>query len=223
MIKVLLPSLGRPHRVRAVYDSYMETKALEDTKLTWVLSQQDAKLQQYFATDLIDDWLVLESEFDTLTKKLNRAAEISKYPDILGFIADDNIFRTNGWDIRVRDALENPGLAYGNDLYQGAGLPTSVFISNVIVQSLGWFALPTSNHMYLDNAWKVLGERLGRLIYLPDVVIEHMHPVVGKGGWDETYSLSNTSERLSKDRAAFEFWVQGEIDLDIQKINEAVK
>jgi len=223
MIKVLLPSRGRPHRVRDVYDSYMDTRALPDTKLTWILSQQDPKLQAYFATDLIDDWLVLESDFDTLTKKLNRAAEMSKYADILGFVADDNIFRTDGWDIRIRDALEKPGLAYGNDLYQGAGLPTSVFISNEIVKALGWFALPTSDHMYLDNAWKTLGERLGRLVYLPDVVIEHMHPVVGKGGWDETYSLSNTSERLSNDRVAFENWANGEIELDIQKINEAVK
>lgn len=221
-ITVLLPSRGRPHRVRAVAESFQETKALEDTKLVWVLSEDDS-VQAYFATDFIDEWIVLDKEYNCLTKKLNAAALIeAQYADILGFVADDNIFGTDGWDIRIRDTLQTAGLAYGNDLYQGQGLPTSVFITSDIVRALGWFALPTSDHMYLDNAWKTLGEGLGRLTYLPDVIIEHLHPVVGKGGWDETYSLSNTSERLTKDREAFENWVQKELQYDIQKINEAL-
>lgn len=219
---VLLPSRGRPKGASAAIASFYDTVSLIDTKIVLILNRDDPELGEYYK--LNEDYITLPDHYNTLTKKLNYGADIlSKESNILGFIADDNRFRTSSWDAYITQALSKPGLAYGNDLYQGQGLPTSVFISTEIYKALGWFALPTSDHMYLDNAWKTLGERLGRLVYLPDVVIEHLHPVVGKGEWDETYMLSNTNERLTKDREAFENWAINEIDYDIQRINEAVK
>lgn len=227
MITVLLPSRGRPEGAKAAIETFNETKSMFDTKIVLVLSRDDPKLMDYMDLGHLN-WMSADYGYDTLTKKLNWAVEtFNRYPqlpdpDIFGFVADDNRFRTEGWDVHIDQALSKPGIAYGNDLYQGAGLPTSWFVSAEIVKALGWFALPTSDHMYLDNAWKTLGERLERLVYLPDVVIEHMHPVVGKGVWDETYSLSNTNERLTKDREAFENWVQKGIDQDVRKVIEAV-
>jgi len=43
-------------------------------------------------------------------------------------------------------------------------------------------------HMYLDDFWKRLGTDLGALAYLPDVVIEHVHPDAGKAQRDEGYT-----------------------------------
>lgn len=223
MIRVLLPSRGRPHRIPEVYKSFIETATLKSTKLTILLNQDDPTIDDYLKNMPVFS-RTMDARFDTLTKKLNEGAFWYYFrSEILGFVADDNIFRTKGWDEKITEALSRPGIAYGNDLYQGEGLPTSVFISTEIVRALGWFALPACDHMYLDNAWKILGERLGRLVYLPDVVIEHMHPVVGKGGWDETYSLSNTSERLSKDREAFENWLAHGVNIDVRKVNEALR
>jgi hypothetical protein len=127
------------------------------------------------------------------------------------------VFRSKGWDRRIAEALATPGIAYGNDLLMGADLPTAVFMSSVIPRALGWFALPTCNHLYIDNGWKTLGQRLGCLRYLPDVVIEHMHPLGGKAPWDATYDHGN-GPNIEHDRLAYAEWAAGPIEADLARV-----
>ena len=65
-------------------------------------------------------------------------------------------------------------------------------------------------HLYLDNFWKKLGEDLGSLTYLEDVIIEHMHPVAGKAEWDEGYVAVNAQEVYSADALAYRNYIQSE-------------
>jgi len=83
------------------------------------------------------------------------------------------------------------GIVYGNDLLQGEMIPTAVFMTADIVKALGYFCPPTLLHMYLDNSWKDWGQGADCLRYLPDVIIEHMHPGTGKGSFDSVYAESN--------------------------------
>jgi hypothetical protein len=65
-------------------------------------------------------------------------------------------------------------------------------------------------HLYLDNFWKALGEDLGNLAYLPQVIIEHLHPVAGKAEWDEGYRAVNAQEVYSFDRLMFDNYIKSE-------------
>ena len=134
-------------------------------------------------------------------------------PRYLASLGDDHRPRTADWDLRLIEAIEAnraPGWAYGNDLFAGPALPTAWVVSAELVHALGWLMLPGCEHMYVDNAVKALGEATGRLAYVPGVVIEHMHPLADKAGWDETYRASNSEQRYAADGAAFEAWRRGE-------------
>ena len=55
-----------------------------------------------------------------------------------------------------------------------------------------------------------MGSDLGRLKYLPDVIIEHMHPDAGKGIRDAGYDECNSPERWSKDGQRLEDYLRNE-------------
>jgi hypothetical protein len=88
----------------------------------------------------------------------------------------------------------NAGLAYGNDLFQGEQLVTSPFIRADIPRRLGWYGLPAVEHLFVDNAWGDIGRGLGVLRYMPEMVIEHLHPLAGKAEWDEGYERANNED-----------------------------
>ena len=143
--------------------------------------------------------------------------------DIFGHVGDDHLFRTSGWDVQIEQALTETGVAYGDDGIHGEAIPSAAFLSSSIVKALGWLALPTCRHLYIDNAWKVLGERLDSLHYLPTVSIEHMHPLVGKAPTDAGYIVANAPEMYDHDRLAFEAWLAGPINNDIARIRATLQ
>jgi len=128
----------------------------------------------------------------------------------VGFLGDDHRPRTRGWDVELQKALKVKGfgLAYGNDLVHGPGLPTAVVMSLRVVVALGFMAPPVLRHLYVDNYWLSLGKHLDAITYLPHVVIEHMHPLVGKAPEDEGYRRVNAAAVVAADAAAFDIYVR---------------
>lgn len=135
----------------------------------------------------------------------------------LGFLGDDHRPRTRGWDARVIQALENHNVVYGNDLLQGENLPTAVFLRSEIVQKLGYMAPPSLIHLYLDNFWLELG-RATSIKYLPDVIIEHMHPAIGKAEWSDSYREVNDQALYSTDEFAFKQYMETQFAADLEKL-----
>ena len=146
----------------------------------------------------------------------------TKYADkyeYLGFMGDDHRPRTQGWDAKLCDAIgSKPGVAYGNDLLQGANLPTAVVLSSSIVQRIGYMVPPTLVHMYMDNFWRDFGESLGNLNYLDDVILEHLHYLAGKAVNDLQYQEVNASHVYENDRIAYGLYQSGQFDKDIRKV-----
>ena len=144
---------------------------------------------------------------------------------IIGTVNDDMLFRTDGWDRVVADALSSgPGIVYGDDLIHGERLPTSPFISREILAALGWYALPTCEHLYIDDAWRELGLGIDRLRFLPEMVVEHIHPAVGKAEWDDGYERANNKAIVDRDHAAYLAWRNGQDYLaDCRNVRRALR
>jgi hypothetical protein len=160
-------------------------------------------------------------ETGNLTRATNTAASRVWGDDcIIGHVGDDHVFRTRGWDRTISDVLREPGVAYGDDGFQGSELPTAVFMSSAIPRALGWYALPSCRHMKIDRAWKRLGEGIGRLHYLPDVLIEHMHPLANKAEWDTGYREAR--EAHPADGAAYMAWISGSLGGDLARLRHAL-
>ena len=145
-----------------------------------------------------------------INKAANAIAKQDKY-DFFAFLGDDHRPRTAEWDLQLMAAMQRrPSMAYGNDLLQGKRLPTMITMTSDIVKALGGMVPPNMKHLYLDNFWKKLGEDLGSLTYLDDVIVEHMHPVAGKAEWDEGYKEVNAQEVYSFDALAYQNYIQSE-------------
>lgn len=182
-----------------------------------IVDPDDPSLSAYLR--LSHDVKVLDDRLG-YTKSLNLIArEVWDEHAILGAFGDDVIFRTPAWDEVVYRTLETPGIAYGDDLIHGANHPTAVFMSSVIAKALGWLALPSTTHQWADDGWKELGKRAGILRFMPEVIVEHMHPGVGKAEWDDTYQSVFTQERAERDHNGFENWKQlGGLLRDVKKV-----
>lgn len=212
-LAVIVPTRGRPSNAARLARAFRETDAL-DALPVFVVDSDDPELPGYrelLEAGVISRLMVTDGPGGSgLSYPLNYAAR--RYAELyehLGFMGDDHLPRTANWDAQVLEELDSlePRVVYGNDLLQGAALPTAVFMPSRLVRAMGMFAPQAMRHLYLDNFWKALGEELGGLRYLPDTVIEHLHPVAGKAPWDERYAAVNSSERDREDQQAWQAYM----------------
>lgn len=207
----LVPTRGRPANALRLARAWKETGTSTDTRLTFILDDDDPELQGYHDVFTQADQDDLPFGFTVGPRRrlggtLNyfgpRAAE---HYDAVGFMGDDHLPRTQGWDQMVTAAVAgSPGaVVYGNDLLQGRNLPTAVLLDARLVAAMDFMVPPGLVHLYMDNFWKDLGTATGNLIYLPHVVIEHVHPVAGKAAWDARYEEVNAGEVYAGDEARY--------------------
>lgn len=222
---VIVPSRGRPHNIRELIQVFGETR--QSAKLLVVIDTDDPTREEYCKLEYPTEWASLTVQHRRrLGPTLNHyAVTYAPDHDIIGFMGDDHRPRTNGWDAIIT-ALQknsvNTGIFYGNDLLQGALLPTAVFITSNIIETLGYMCPEGMMHMYLDNVWKKWGEDAGFLHYLPNVVIEHMHPVAKKADWDERYEEVNSGDMYSHDERAMIHYFETHLEWDLAKMKELV-
>ncbi len=201
---VIVPTRGRPQNAARLARAFEETDSL-NADLVFVADHDDPELAAYHLA--APRLLVHRGETGKgLVPALNWAADLyADDYDHLGFMGDDHLPRTAGWDAHVLGALDTrqPRVVYGNDLLQGETLPTAAFMPSRLVRALGFMAPPVLRHLYVDNFWLDLGRSLGGLRYLPDVVIEHVHPAAGKTAMDDRYRVVNAAEADQADRQAW--------------------
>lgn len=223
-LTVLVPSRGRPENIVALLDAFESTcDAREPTALYVAVDADDPELPSYQAITLPSWAGLLIGMSSRLGGALNRwSPSLAEDYEVVGFMGDDHRPRSVGWDNAIVCAMQPNGVVYGDDLIQGPNLPTAVFLDANIVRTLGHFVLPGQIHLFMDNYWKRLGQELGTLTYLPDVVIEHMHPLVGKAPTDEHYGRNNAPEVWEHDEALFKAWVEGgQMAADVEAIKAA--
>lgn len=219
---VICPSRARPHNVAALLDCWEATGA--EATLCVCVDTDDPQLAEYMA--MLDplptsNVMVLGGAWRSLCDWVNTVAVQWRGAwtfDVIGQIGDDHHPRTVGWDGAVLEAMQPMGVVYGNDLHQGAKLPTAAFVDAEIVRRLGYMVPPAIQHLYMDSWFKTLGERLGTLAYLPDVIIEHMHPHAGKADMDDGYRQVNSRPAYRAGRAAYDTYVADGLADDLVKL-----
>lgn len=225
-LAVIVPSRGRPQNITALADAWGETDATAD--LIVGVDDDDPTLPDYLdviAASPANVDLVVGPRL-RMAGTLNQiAARVADDYDHLGFMGDDHRPRTTGWDVTICAELDRlrTGVVYGNDLIQGERLPTAAFLTANIVRTLGWMAPPGLQHLFLDDAWKTLGQMLDAITYLPDLIIEHVHPVAGKVTWDDGYRECNAPDVWGHDQQVYTDWVAGSLRADVERIRAAAR
>ncbi len=220
-LAIIVPTRGRPGNVRKVIDAWDFTNAWDHADLVLAVDADDPEIQGY--QDLVDEfWQATgEEASDTalslveipvwmpMVHKLNAVArQVADKYRALGFAGDDHLPRTIGWAARYLKVLGElgTGMVYGDDGYQGAKLSTEWAVTSDVVRSLHRMVPADVEHMYCDNAMMDLFGGAGAMRHLPEIRIEHMHPVAGKAETDAQYQRVNHRDQFGKDRRAYEHW-----------------
>jgi hypothetical protein len=227
---VIIPTRGRPQAIPEIMQAWDDTGATAD--VLFCVDKDDPELAAYKqqAKDYADDERVRFVYWarKRLCGTLNQAA-VKNAPNyrLLAFLGDDHRPRPAAmpWDARIRECLSGgPGIVYGNDLLQGEKMATAVAMTSDIVDTLGYFSPPCLVHLCMDLVWIDWGRGMGRITYLDDMVIEHLHPAASKAEMDAGYAEVNSPEQVSSDSAAYiDYRDNGGLAADLDKLRKLVE
>lgn len=212
-VLALCPSRGRPRQAAELLESFNATKTDPASRLLFLLDADDPTLGQYEGERHVGR---PSGCMGIPLYKAGRNPAILGDATVVGMVGDDNRFRTRGWDKRLM-AVGPTAIMYGDDGFQHERLPTSWWVTRDIVNILGIVDVGL-RHYYMDNVWKDLGQGAGCLYYLPDVVIEHMHPLAGKGQDDAIYRRAGAN--AVSDRQHYRRWSQSTRLDQVRKIRQ---
>jgi hypothetical protein len=208
---IVVPSRTRPANVARLVEAWQATDAFKVADMRIDIDADDPHYREYQALALPTGARTATGHrWRSLVWKLNRATrqECERYA-MIGFMGDDHLPRTHEWAQRYVAELRDmgTGIVYGDDGYQHENTPTQWAMTTDICRALGGKMVPAPvDHLYCDDSVRDLGKAVGCLRYLPDVMIEHMHPSAGKADKDPQYVRVNSQSQYGRDRPAYHAW-----------------
>lgn len=197
MVSVLVPTRGRPEGVERLLESAYE---LCEGSVEFVFYLDDDDPRRWETHQLVAQHgaVTIFGKRITLSRMWNACYERATH-DLLMQCGDDIVFRTQGWDAKFAEAFEQYpdriAFVHGDDGFQHERIGTHGVLHRNWVEAVGYFVPPHFASDYNDLWLTEVADALGRRVYVPDVLTEHMHPVAGKGELDLTHR-----ERLERHR-----------------------
>lgn len=217
-LTVYVPTKGRPNNALRLLNQFNRTSVM-NSRIVFILSSNDDKLNDY--AEIGAEMITVTPDKPGFVSPLNLGYQQDTAESYtVGFMGDDHFPRAVRWDERAVDELKKlgSGLVYGNDLLQKEAIPTHIFMTADIPAKLGFMTLPRLQHLYADNFWLDLGNALGNIKYLPDVVIEHLHPAAGKAIQDEGYDFSGSYLLDQNDKRLYLDYLDTDLIKDVEKL-----
>lgn len=197
-ISLLLPTRGRPALVARLFES-IRAKTAHLARVEVVLCIDD---------DDVDSHGISDPRIK-ITKIIGPRRSMGAYNtacleksegDIAILINDDMVIRTDAWDNLVRQLDQRFDdkiyLGYGNDLYKGRNLCAFPILSRRCCKALTDPFPEAYQGAFIDYHLLDIFSRLqkaghDRIVYLENLVFEHMHFRSGKAQNDATYQARN--------------------------------
>lgn len=203
-VAILIPVLGRPQRIAPLLRNIREATP-EQHRVYFAAS--DEPTVAAILRDEAESTLAYDSG-ETYPIRINALYERSREP--LLFLCGDDYWFHNGWLPPLLAAMEDlggSGVCVPNDLHNPNG--TCALVSREYVDSRsgcidipGVVVNPGYSHNYCDTELFETAAHRHSLRYVPDSVVEHLHPCAGKAETDATYTKGLA--RLNYDRALYE-------------------
>lgn len=224
-LTIYVPTKGRPHNASRLQQAVKNTSA--HTRLVFILSNNDNRLNDYLQLDFDETPIIVTPQKPGFIDPLNQGfiADYTKGSTYaVGFMGDDHLPQSEGWDEIFLDKLLSTkcGMVYGNDLLQGQSLPTHIVMTSNIPATLGYMTIPELSHLFGDNFWLDLGQRLEIIHYFPEVIIEHLHPGNGKASIDTGYQFSGDYALHLRDQQTYQTYLETRFETDALKIQKII-
>lgn len=139
--------------------------------------------------------------------------------DHVGFLADDCIPETPGWDLMLLEALDGrPGIAYPQSGRNA--LPEHWLMSSSVLRALGWAFQPGLKHYYADVVLSEIGSMAGCL-YPAGCMVRHEHHDRAAVEHDQTYRQAELAHG-GPDGEAYALWRARDRMHDVMRVRAVV-
>ncbi len=234
---ILCPSRGRPKRFAEMAHSAYSLAAHPET--VGILLRIDS--DDPMVSDYVDEARkfptvsVVIDECRPVPKAVNEIA-LKAEGDILAIICDDGLLRTKGWDDKVRGvAAKYPDGLYiaFPDAGDGQVRVGHYFTGKEWVKLFGGVMPGIFEHFSADDWTEQVAKGAGRLVHMPDLLVEHMHKKYrnadgsAKGADDATYRSKRIADANGKgmshrDADLFKR-TAGERAVEVEKLRAAIR
>lgn len=213
---IIVPTRRRRARLETFLDAFDATRQA-DTDLMVVTDDDDDSCD---GLALPPAAALITMPRASLSAKVNPVARVGAgiYPAV-GYLGDDTICETPGWDSALLSYLSTPGIAYPENGRRRDVCEHQV-ISSPIIAALGWYFEPSLRHYWTDTVLTDLGNAAGCLRYVAEAVITHRHYDCG-GTYDATYAES-VEANGNRDQVAYAAWREERMAADVQKVRAAI-
>lgn len=197
LIAVLVPVLSRPHRVAPLLESFRRATSDDDAALYFVAQRSDH--EELEAISSCGEAPILVDDADrSWAKKINRGFSATSEPWLL--LGADDLSFYRGWVDSVRGLLRtHPGVIGTNDLGNSSTM-TGKSSTHPLVRRSYATVLGTADergkvlhegydHNFPDSELVQTAKTRGLYVHERRCVIEHLHPLWGKGQHDPIYQL----------------------------------
>lgn len=197
----ILPTRSRPQNIQRLIDAWSKTGA--STPVELCVDSDDPCLSQYEEIPMPHGWELIIGLRGPLSAIYNAAHERHRHSEYFGFIADDVVPITSGWDSILIETAGRDSMAVPAGGHNPGGAPHFV-LGGDLVRSVGWLSLPGLDRLYIDTAWQDIATARGVLRRVPEVVLEHRHFSNKKALIDATY----LKHRKAQDKLIYDNWRQ---------------
>lgn len=198
----LLTTRGRPDMARRLIDACVRT---DMTHAGIMFVDGDSDLYDF---PLPDNWSRIVSDNIGIGAAMDWYFRVHPELPFYGWLADDFVPKSRGWDVELAGTAADRFIAYCNDEWRRQDVPTwitsALAIGGDLVRAVGWFSAPGLRQAGLDSAWNFLGREFGLMRYRHDVVVEHVHWKNGKRARDRT------DNRPEEEQQAWEAHIHGQ-------------
>lgn len=198
MIDLLIPTRGRPDRIKKLLNSIEQTVDNKENVSVYLYCDNDDSEDalNYVRKCSCDFYINIKHVIGpriVLSQCWNELWKISS-GDIIMHCADDIYFTSNDWDIKVAEHFKHDFngdmimLLYGPDGIQNECLATHSFTSRKASNILGYFVPPYFACDYNDTWLNEIYDKINRKVYDSSICIEHEHFTKYSDKYDETYA-----------------------------------
>ena len=198
VISILTPTRERPENVRRLIESVLSNAEVpKKVELLFYVDHDDPT----FPKSLISENVKIVIGPRLWLSVMQNILYANASGEIIMYAGDDVVLNTPGWDRIVRDEFEKFEdkicVVYGNDnATHGKSIAIHAFLHRNWVKAVGCW-VPAGRGLPYDYWITEVGRNLGRLQYLPNLEIEHIHYRQGsaKAAFDETYKYVHSATR----------------------------
>jgi len=217
LISLLCPSRSRPDELKRLIESVAKT-VLTPSRIEILIyvDEDDPKKFDYLLSHknlVLDPTVSKLANVDLLideplrTPIINNILAERAQGNILMIANDDQVFRDKNWDNRLDEEVAKfPDEIYCmwfNDGRYQETICTFPILSAEWFNTLGYIEPFLFEHFNCDLWTWQIGKMINRLHYIPDILVEHLHPDTGKANADETTKRNLKGRRPEIDKATF--------------------